>query len=45
MTKMNDWKNIFRSSALREGYNLYLNDKVDNFREMDDNRFIASVND
>lgn len=42
---MNDWKNLFRSSALREGYNLYLNDKVDNFREMDDNRFIASVND
>lgn len=43
MTKIGEWKNYFRTSALREGYNLYINNQVGNFREVDENRFIAEV--
>ncbi len=45
MTKIGEWKNYFRSSALREGYNLYINNRVSNFRETGSDRFIAEVND
>ena len=45
MTKINDWKNYFRTNALREGYNLFLNRKVTNFRETDESRFVANVDD
>ena len=45
MTKTGEWKNYFRTNALREGYNLYINNRVTNFREHGSDRFVAEVND
>lgn len=45
MTKIIEWKNYFRSNALSDGYNLYINNRVGNFREVSDTRFIAEVMD
>ena len=45
MTKIGEWKNYFRTNALREGYNLYSSNRVGNFRETGNDRFIAEVYD
>ena len=45
MAKLENWKNYFRDDALREGYNLFQNGAVSNYRETDPTRFVVSVED